>query len=91
MIETKEMLEFDPHKDICEVSQTGFVDLVDAFENNTIAGDLMVDADKFNGIEDPNSILGSPRDNFEAAHYRETLAGYKAPSNNPSGGSDNVE
>lgn len=76
---------YDKASDKQRVDETGFIDLNAAYAHNTIDGNLNVVEANYNGIEDPASIMGSPKDVFDAANYRQTLSDYKAPSNNPSG------
>lgn len=61
-----EFLGFDPVKDISEVDQFGYVNLVEALENGVIQSTLKIDDLGFNDIDDPASIMGKPRDVFEA-------------------------
>ena len=58
--------KFNPIKDISPVSQTGFVDLKNAFANNSIPSQIVGAETDYNGIEEPSSILGRPSDVFEA-------------------------
>lgn len=78
-------LTYNKRRDICEVDQTGYVDLHKAYENNSVPSDLDIKESNYNNIEDPNSILGSPSDVFEAAQMRESISNYTPPSNNPDG------
>lgn len=56
---------YDPKRDNTPVSQTGFVNLNDAYINHCIPS-VIDDTDvAFNDIEDPSSILGKPGDVFE--------------------------
>lgn len=57
---------FNPLKDLSSVSQTGFVDLKNAFANNCIPSQITGADTDYNGIDDPSSILGRPSDIFEA-------------------------
>lgn len=72
---------FDPIKDITPVSQTGFVDLNSAFANNFVPSVSENAECDYNGIEDPASILGRPRDVFEGlemeSYIREISASAK--------------
>ena len=72
--------KFNPKVDNHEVSQNSGVDLAAAYDNMTLDGSIEVDAARFNKIEDPDSILGKPGDIFEAAHIKETISHYEAPS-----------
>lgn len=57
---------YNPVMDLSSVSQTGFVDLKNAFANNSIPSQIVGAETDYNGIEDPASILGRPSDVFEA-------------------------
>lgn len=57
---------FNPSKDVSPVSQTGFIDLKNAFANNSIPSQVVGAESDYNGIDEPASILGRPSDVFEA-------------------------
>lgn len=57
---------FNPLRDIAPVDQFGFVDLHDAYVNHCIPGDLIVNQEDYNGVEDPSSLIGKSADVFEA-------------------------
>ena len=80
-----ESFAFNPAEDIAEVEQTGYIDLVDAFENHAIPADLSADDVSFNGIEEPDSILGRPRDRFDSMRMKSAILSYKPDDNAPSG------
>lgn len=64
---------FDPVKDIAPVEQFGFVDLKSALANSVVPS-VMADAENdYNGIENPDSILGKPSDVFEALDMQSAL------------------
>lgn len=68
---------FNPVKDKTPVSTTGFVDLKSAMVNHTIpVGVASADSD-YNGISDPASILGKPRDVFEAMDMQKHIRDFK--------------
>lgn len=57
---------FDPVRDLTPVDQHGFTDLKSALANNCVPS-VMPETDvDYNGIDNPDSILGTPRDIFEA-------------------------
>lgn len=57
---------FDPVRDLTPVDQHGFTDLKSALANSCVPS-VMPDSDvDYNGIDNPDSILGKPRDIFEA-------------------------
>lgn len=57
---------FNPVKDIQDVDQFGFVDLIQVVSNGVVPSALKIEDTAFNNIEDPASIIGKPRDTFEA-------------------------
>ena len=61
----------DGSRDLCEVAQTGYVDLRLAFSTGTIDGDLSANEQSFNGIDEPNSLIGKPDDCFAAMRAAE--------------------
>lgn len=77
MIETAP--KYNPVVDRGPVSQLGYVDINNAFRNGAIPSDITADDTKYNGIEEPDSIMGKPSDEFEAAQYAHTRNHYVAP------------
>lgn len=59
-------IAFNPDVDVQEVDQFGFVDLNDAFLNGCVRGDLSVNEEDYNDIDDPRMVGAKPRDTFEA-------------------------
>lgn len=80
--EVTDYVQFDKFKDISEVSQTGFVDLVSAFANHSVPANIESDDLEFNNVDDPSVILRKPKDTFEAMQFRQTISDYKSSSNN---------
>ena len=71
---------FDPKKDLTPVSQTGFIDLKSAFVSGVVPSVMQgADAD-YNGIDDPQSILGCPSDVFEAIEMQSHINAYTPPA-----------
>lgn len=58
-------LKFNELKDIQEVDQFGFVDLVDCLINGEVPTQIADEDVNYNGIEDPSTILGKPSDIFD--------------------------
>ena len=56
---------------IAVVSQIGYIDLRVAFATGEVPADLEGVEGNFNGIDDPNSIIGSPDDVFSAMRAAE--------------------
>lgn len=73
---------FDPKRDLQDVDQFGFVDLHHAIENGVVPSDLSVSEDVYNGIDDPRSIMGKPRDVFEAMQFGHVIS-VKSENNAP--------
>lgn len=70
---------YNPVKDVKPVEQFGYVDLCSALANNSIPADVSASDESYNKIDNPASILGRPRDVFDAAHLQRTIRDYKAP------------
>lgn len=70
---------YNPNKDIKAVSPTGALDLKEAFANNAIPANLEVQAAKFNGIDDPHSIVGRVKDIIDAEVMSRELSRLKKP------------
>ena len=58
--------QFNPEIDEADVDQFGFVDMREAIANNVIVGNADINQQSFNNIEDPSTIIGKPRDIFDA-------------------------
>lgn len=58
--------DFNDVTDIKEVDQFGFVDLNECMANGQVPSSVSNTEDEYNDIDDPSSILGKPRDVFEA-------------------------
>lgn len=56
----------DYSRDLQLVDQVGYIDLREAFLSGVVPGDVDSDSSSYNGIDDPNSIIGSPDDVFAA-------------------------
>lgn len=61
-----ENISYNPVCDIAPVDQTGFIDLAVAHSMNSVPAMLNAEALEYNEIEDPNSIVFRPSDDFEA-------------------------
>lgn len=57
---------YNPKVDLHEVDQFGFVDLNKAYVDGTISGDVAISDERFNGVQDPSTLLPRPKDKFEA-------------------------
>lgn len=69
-------VKYNPVKDISPVSQTGFIDLPDAFANHNVPAGLPTEDLDYNGIDMPGAILGKPTDVFEAMEMESHIASY---------------
>lgn len=75
-------VKYNPVKDLRPVSQTGFIDLPDAFANHNVPAGLPVEDLDYNGIEDPSAILGKPHDVFEAFDMEKSIRDAAASNEN---------
>lgn len=66
-------IEFNSDRDLQEVDQFGYIDLVKAFQNGYVPGDVESVAENYNDIENPESIIGKPRDCFEAMRMQDII------------------
>lgn len=65
---------FDPVCDLEAVPQSGFLDLQDAWVNGVVPGDVSSSGDMYNNIEEPDAILGKPRDFADAYRMSKSMA-----------------
>lgn len=61
-----ESCPFDPVRDLHPVDQFGFIDLKTALDQSVVPSQMPESDSDYNGIDDPQQILGKPRDIFEA-------------------------
>lgn len=57
---------FDPVRDLAPVEQFGFIELKDALANSIVPSQMPESETDYNGIDEPDKVLGKPRDIFEA-------------------------
>lgn len=57
---------FDPVRDIAPVDQFGFIELKDALAHSIVPSQMPESETDYNGIDEPDKVLGKPRDIFEA-------------------------
>lgn len=57
---------YDPIRDLHPVDQFGFIELKSALDESVVPSQMPESDSDYNGIEDPQQILGKPRDIFEA-------------------------
>ncbi len=70
----RQICKFNPLCDVREVQSFGYLDLVDVMRTGIIPSDLASSEMLYNGIEDPQSILGSPCDTFDAMRMRDMIS-----------------
>lgn len=76
---------YDKRRDRFEVSQTGFLNLNEAFLNHAVPADFAQDDVSYDDVDDPSKVIGKPKDAFELMHYNQSVHDYKPSSSNPSG------
>lgn len=64
---------FDPVRDIAPVDEFGFIDLKSALENSVVPSQMPESETDYNGIDDPQKILGKPHDIFEVIDTQKAL------------------
>ena len=64
---------YDPVRDIAPVDEFGFIDLKSALHNSVVPSQMPESETDYNGIDDPQQILGKPRDVFEAIDTQKAL------------------
>lgn len=64
---------FDPVRDIAPVDQFGFIDLKSALANSVVPSVMEGSDVDYNGVDDPEEVLGTPRDVFEAIDMQNAL------------------
>lgn len=69
----KQTIKFDKSRDIKEVDKFGFVDLYLCLRTGSVPSDVSASVANYNGIEDPQSIIGSPSDIFEAMRMHDEI------------------
>lgn len=72
--------KFNPIKDKTPVDALGFVDLKSAMVNHAIPSQIADTEEDYNGIEDPQSIMGRPTDVFEAMEMQTRINSFEAKS-----------
>lgn len=63
---TQDSLPFDPVRDIAPVDQFGFIELKNALAESVVPSQMPDSETDYNGIDEPDKVLGKPRDIFEA-------------------------
>lgn len=67
----KREFKFDPTVDRRAVDPFGFFDLRDAYRNGNVPGDVAIEDERFNGVQDPSAVMDRPKDQFEAMRQAE--------------------
>lgn len=73
--------KYNPEKDIMQVDDFGFIDLVDVMAKGEVPGNIGIDESMYNEIDDPSTIYGKPYDNFSALRMMDAIK--SAGSNKP--------
>ncbi len=70
----KQICEYNSLCDVREVQNFGYLDLSDVVRTGIIPSNLSASQLQFNGIEDPQAILGSPCDTFDAMRMMDAIS-----------------
>lgn len=65
--------KFDESRDLKAVEPFGFVDLKESFVNNCVPSQVGESDSDYNGIDNPESILGRPSDVFDALRMAQDI------------------
>lgn len=86
MIQTD--LPYNPKRDLKPVNPEGWLDLKAAYVNGIVPGNIEINEESFNNIEDPSKIGNVPRDPFQAMRAASAAqnAAKAAKADTPSGG-----
>lgn len=57
---------FDPVRDLAPVDQFGFIELKSALAESVVPSQMPNSDSDYNGIDEPEKVIGKPRDIFEA-------------------------
>ena len=68
---------YDKRKDVSPVEPFGFIDLCQAYINNSLPTVVSADDTAYNNIAHPGAMFDKPRDVFELAHLERTIRDYK--------------
>ena len=79
-----EDIAFNPVRDLKPVEPFGFIDLKDALANNAVPSQLPDSDTDYNGIDNPESIMGKPRDVFDAMAMQRSINEYNPPTDKDS-------
>lgn len=79
---------YDPDRDISEVDPFGSVDLAKMHATGSVPASVPVTEERFNGIENPNSIAGRVSDDFDAMQANKAILAYKPKSKGSDDGSN---
>lgn len=83
---------YDPRVDLRPVDPNGFLDVNKMSANGAIAGDVLVDDSRFNGVADPDAMLPRPLDQFERIRqYGAVKESLKAAKANAEAGHSNEQ
>lgn len=75
--------KFDPMRDMREVDPIGFVDLGKALMTGIVPSDVTGNMSSYNGIDNPESIIGAPTDVFESMRMLDTINQSSAEGGQP--------
>lgn len=68
---------YNKQKDISPVEPFGYIDLCQAYVNNSLPAQVSADDTAYNNIGHPDAMFDKPRDIFELAHLERTVRDYK--------------
>lgn len=75
---------YDPVRDLQPVDQFGFIDLKVALASSSVPSQMPDSDTDYNGIDEPDMVLGKPRDIFEAIDSQMALEAAAAAADDSS-------
>ena len=64
---------YNPVTDLSPVDEFGFIDLVECLAKGEVPASIGNTDELYNDIDDPSTIIGKPRDNFEAIRFMDKM------------------
>lgn len=68
--------KYDSERDLAPVDPFGYINLREAYENHSVPTNIADDVANYNQIDNPESILGTPSDIFEAYRMHDSITKY---------------
>lgn len=84
----QENCTYDPVRDLAPVDQFGFIELRSALSEGVVPSQMPDSDVDYNGVDEPQKVLGKPHDIFEAIDAQKALEAAAAASPDEGGKDD---